>query len=235
MKPKPAIVRILWIAVVFLSLIGVAVVIRRVVALNVPSAMPRNLSDAAALDSGFAQHRLLTALHILPGLIFIVLGPFQFIRTLRSRRRSLHRWMGRVFLISGAIIGTTALVMSPQMAIGGANETAATMFFAAVFLFALLKAFLAIRSGDTVHHREWMIRAYAIGLAVATIRPIVGIFFATRTLTHLTPHEFFGTAFWLGFTAHLIAAQVWIDYTRAQPAPARKIVRDAAAVSSPSR
>jgi len=112
------------------------------------------------------------------------------------------------------IIGTTALVMSPQMAIGGANETAATMLFAIIFLFALIKAFLFIRRGNITLHREWMIRAFAIGLAVATIRPIVGAFFATRIFTHLTPRDFFGTAFWLGFTIHLIAAEIWINYTR---------------------
>lgn len=38
--------------------------------------------------------------------------------------------------------------------------------------------------------------------------------FATSRLTHLTPHEFFGTAFWIGFTMHLAAAEIWINYTR---------------------
>jgi hypothetical protein len=33
-------------------------------------------------------------------------------------------------------------------------------------------------------------------------------------VTHLTPAEFFGIAFWLGFTIHLIAAEAWINYTR---------------------
>jgi hypothetical protein len=56
-----------------------------------------------------------------------------------------------------------------------------------------------------------MIRTFAIGLAVAAIRPIVGMFFA---LSDLSPHEFFGTAFWLGFTLHLIAAEIWINTTR---------------------
>jgi uncharacterized membrane protein YsdA (DUF1294 family) len=112
------------------------------------------------------------------------------------------------------IIGGTALVMSPSMAIGGANETAATIFFAILFLFALVKAFLSICQGKVALHREWMIRMFAIGLAVATVRPIVGVFFATRSITHLTPHDFFGTAFWLGFTIHLIAAEIWINYTR---------------------
>ena len=59
-----------------------------------------------------------------------------------------------------------------------------------------------------------MIRAFAIGPAVATTRPIVGAFFATRRFSHLTPHDFFGIAFWLGFTTHLIAAEIWINYTR---------------------
>ena len=101
------------------------------------------------------------------------------------------------------------------MAIGGANETAATMLFAIIFLFALVRAYLYIRQGNFALHREWMIRAFAIGLAVTTVRPIEGVFFATSRITHLTPHEFFGTAFWLGFTIQLIAAEIWINYTRA--------------------
>jgi hypothetical protein len=63
-----------------------------------------------------------------------------------------------------------------------------------------------------------MIRAFAVGLAVATIRPIIGLFFATSPLTGLTPREFFGVAFWIGFVLHLIAAEAWIQTT-----PARQV------------
>ena len=65
-----------------------------------------------------------------------------------------------------------------------------------------------------------MIRAFSIGLAVAAIRPIVGVFFATSRISGLTPHEFFGIAFWIGFTLHLIAAEAWIHATLRRPAPA---------------
>jgi uncharacterized membrane protein len=210
-QPAPVMVRILWSIVLFLVLIGVAIVVRRSLSLLAPSPAP---SRFPALDAGFAAHRLLTMVHIIPGFLFVVLAPLQFVRSVRNRRPQLHRWMGRVVLVSGIIIGVTALVMSPQMAIGGANETAATMFFAIIFLFSLIKAFLSIRKGNVALHREWMIRAFAIAFAVATIRPIMGVFFATSRLTHLTPHDFFGIAFWLGFTIHLIAAEVWINYTR---------------------
>ena len=90
-----------------------------------------------------------------------------------------------------------------------------------LFLFFLLKAFVHIRRREIAAHREWMVRAFAIGLAIATIRPIVGVFFATSRVTHLTPQEFFGTAFWIGFTLHLIVAEAWIYHTRlVSPFPA---------------
>ena len=206
--------RAIWLFTLFLVAIGVAMVIRRTSHILAPSPAPPGFPEAAALDEGFARHPLLTMLHIIPGLLFMVLGPLQFIPALRSRKPRLHRWTGRAVLASGAIVGTTALVMSPQMAIGGVSETAATMLFAILFLFALTRAFLLIRRGSVALHREWMVRAFAIGLAVASIRPIVGIFFATSRLTHLTPHDFFGAAFWLGFAAHTIAAEVWIHRTR---------------------
>jgi uncharacterized membrane protein len=204
----------LWMLTILLSAIGVAAVARRMLNLLAGSPAPAGLPEAAALDAGFARHPLLTMAHIVPGLLFVVLGPLQFVQTLRMRRPALHRWMGRLLLTSGIVIGLTALVMSPQMAIGGANETAATMLFATLFLFALGRAFVAIRHGKMAVHREWMIRTFAIGLAVAFVRPIVGVFFATRRITHLTPHDFFGTAFWLGFTIQAIAAEIWINYTR---------------------
>ena len=116
-----------------------------------------------------------------------------------------------MFVAASVVIGATGLVMGVVMAIGGANETAATAFFAVIFLLALGKAVAHIRRGDPVRHREWMLRAFAVGLAISTIRPIIALFFA---LSDLSPREFFGIAFWLGFTSHLIAAEVWIQHTR---------------------
>ncbi len=210
-RPSRALVRLVWSITLFLMLIGVGIVVRGMLHIFAPSPVSQS---AVNFDAGFAQHPTLTLIHIIPGLFFVLLAPLQFVRKLRTRRPALHRWMGRIAVASGLIIGSTALVMGPLMAIGGANEAAATTLFGILFLFALLKGFVSIRQRKITQHREWMIRAFAIAFAVATIRPIVGIFFATRGLTHLAPHEFFGTAFWLGFTLQLLAAEIWINYTR---------------------
>lgn len=216
--------RAIWSAVIFLAFVGVAVVVRRTFVLlpvilhgyHPPPPAPNPVAaQFVPLDDLFAHYPYLTLIHIIPGLFFMILGPLQFNSNLRARHPKFHRISGRIFLICSAIIGISALVMSFGMpAIGGVNQAAATTLFAIFFLFALTKAFVHIRRREIILHRQWMIRAFATGLAVATIRPIIGFFFATSRLTHLTPHEFFGTAFWLGFIVQLIAAEAWIHYTQ---------------------
>ncbi len=206
--------RFVWVGVIILVVIGIAAVTRRSLILiwHVPLGGGQS-NPAAALDAGFTRHTALTLVHILPGGLFLALALLQFMPGIRQRHLQFHRWMGRTLVVTGLIIGISALVMSFTMNIGGPNETAATTLYAIVFLFCLVKAYRLIRRKEVARHREWMIRAYAVGLGVATTRPIVGMFFAFR---RLTPHEFFGIAFWLGFTITFLAGEAWIDYTRAR-------------------
>jgi len=211
--------------VIFLSVIGAAVVLRRAAVLlpvlmhgyhpPAPAANPA-LAQFAALDNVFAPHPILTMVHILPGVLFVTLGPLQFNAKLRKRHPKWHRLSGRIFLIAALIIGLSGLIMSFAMpAIGGPLQAAATTVFSIYFLFALGKAFWHIRKREVPSHRHWMIRAFSIGIAVATIRPIVGLFFATSRLSGLTPHQFFGMAFWIGFLLHAFLAEYWIRETAA--------------------
>jgi Predicted membrane protein (DUF2306) len=227
-KPGIRARRILWGAIIFLALIGVFVVVRRTAQLapiliygySSPAA-PSNpaLAQFVALDDIFARYPVLTLIHIIPGLLFLVLGPLQFSSTFRKRHLQWHRRSGRILFLCGTVIGVSALVMSFAMpAIGGVNQAAATTLFGSWFLFALVKAFRHVLRREIALHREWMIRAFSIGLAVATIRPIIAVFFATSPLSGLTPYEFFGPGFWIGFVLHFIAAEVWIQWTRPQTA-----------------
>ncbi|HEU4322565.1 MAG TPA: DUF2306 domain-containing protein [Roseiflexaceae bacterium] len=225
MKQERGLRRMMWVAVVLLALIGVAIVGRRVVALvpvlvgggSAPEATNPVAAQFAALDKVFADYPVLTLVHIIPGLLFMLLGPLQFSTRLRARYPAWHRWAGRVFLLSSLVIGVSALVMSVAMpSIGGPLQAAATSVFGAWFLYALGKAFRHILRREVAQHRVWMIRAFATGLAVATIRPIIGLFFATSALSGLTPDSFFGPAFWIGFVLNTLVAELWIQRTGLQ-------------------
>jgi uncharacterized membrane protein len=146
----------------------------------------------------------------------MALGPLQFVRSLRAKYPRTHRWSGRIFLTVSTIVGVTGLALAFGKTIGGVDEKAAILLFGSFFLIALAKGLRHAMRREFAQHREWMLRGYAIGLAVATIRPIMGTFFAVAVLRghRPDPHAFFGTAFWIGFTMQTIAAEVWIHYTR---------------------
>jgi hypothetical protein len=172
-------------------------------------------SAFARTDMIFERFPVLTMVHIFVALVFILTGPFQVIHPLCANYPSVQRKTKPIFWVSGFIMGVTAVVMSFVMpSIGGVNQAASTILFGAFFLFALCRAVVNDRSGNSVLRREWLVRAYAIALAVTSIRLVVGIFFATSRLSGLKPEEFFGIAFWIGFVIHLILAEAWIHRTR---------------------
>jgi len=205
------------------AVIGIATVVRRTLVLAGlmgsfnPPGMTKN---APAFDDGFSRHPVITLIHILPGALFMILGPMQFMPGVRQKYRRFHRVSGRVYIIAAYIIGISALYMPFVLRpIGGLNEAAATTLFAILFLVSLSKAWWYVVHKQVALHREWMIRAFSIGLAVGTIRPIVALFFA---FSGLPPQTFFGTAFWIGFTLQLLAAEIWINYTREAFSPGQR-------------
>jgi hypothetical protein len=121
-----------------------------------------------------------------------------------------HRWSGGLLVALGLVAGISALALS-YTSIGGVNETAATTWFAVLFPIFLGFGFWNIRNLRIAQHREWMIRAFGVALGIATTRPIFRAFFPAG---RLSPHEFFGTAFWLGFSLTLLGAEVWIHTSR---------------------
>ena len=107
----------------------------------------------------------------------------------------------------GLASGVFALAFGVPFSFGGAWQALAAAVFGSWFLVALLLAFRAIRGGNVRMHRRWMIRAFAVGLAVGTIRLWVGLFEGTGMLDAV---ESFAPAFWLGFSLHVAAAELWL-------------------------
>ena len=76
------------------------------------------------------------------------------------------------------------------------------------------------RSPEWAAHRVWSLRAIAVLLGIATTRPVMGVFFATQRITHLRPDQFFGIAFWIGFTTTYLAGE-W--YLRRHPVSVNRL------------
>ena len=87
--------------------------------------------------------------------------------------------------------------------------------FGALFLVALIKGFIHARAGRVSLHREWMIRAFAIGLSIATQRLIfIPALFIVADPTQGQLQMLSATAFLAAFVVHTSAAEAWIRLTR---------------------
>ena len=203
---------LVWTATAILVFIGLAAASRRFMILLAPPVGNPSFAAAAALDAGFAAHRLLTLVHVLPAFFFY--GTYSF-----SVRRGYSRTARRRASLVGA---SAARARGRHRGVRAHHEFHhehrrrkrnsrhySLRSFALVFLGL---GYLNIRRHRVDLHRQWMIRAFGVALGVATTRPIIGAFFAAR---RLSPHEFFGAAFWLGFTTTLLAAEA-IHFTEAR-------------------
>jgi hypothetical protein len=199
----------LWLKAGFWAciVIAVAVALRRFVALVHPS--QTGPAAMAALDAAFASHAALTFAHIISATAFVLVAPLVLLRAKSGL------WERLLFPL-GAMVGITAYAMSIP-AFGGWVERSAVLFFNSVFLFSMARAYRYARAGETFQKTRWLTRAVGILLGIATTRPVMGIFFATSRWTHLEPRQFFGVAFWIGFSINTIIVEVWLRSGRRIP------------------
>jgi uncharacterized membrane protein len=167
-------------------------------------------------NPGFLDFPTVVALHVVLGGAYLALAPFQFVRRIRSRHLGYHRWAGRLLVSVGLAVGATALFIGLVIPKGGWPERVVIGLFGSLFLFALIRGFLHVRARRVALHREWMIRAFAVGLAIATARLI---FFPALLITMADPtEEWFGmllvVALAVAFVLHASVAELWIRLTR---------------------
>lgn len=209
---NPAFRKVAWLSAYFLILVVMVFFVIRV------------LEDSANLSSGVApplddfarryfDNPIIAYAHILPGVLYLLGAPFQLSSRFREKNFARHRRLGKWVLGFGVVSGILALVVGIVMPFGGFTEGSASVVFGVYFLTALGLAYKSIRSGDVTNHRRWMIRAFAIGLGVGTIRIWVGLFEGFGIVPF---DDAFGPAFWIAFSMHALTAELWLRW---RPAP----------------
>jgi uncharacterized membrane protein len=170
------------------------------------------LGDAVhpEMKRAFEAHPVGIYAHISAGAIALLLGPFQFLTRLRQRWPGLHRGIGRVYLGVGVLIGGSAGLYMSQYAFGGPIARIGFALLAVLWLFSGWKALAAIRRGDIVRHREWMVRNFSLTFAGVMLRLwLMGSFIA-----QIRFEESYHYIAWLCWVPNLIFAQCQITLGR---------------------
>jgi uncharacterized membrane protein len=158
-------------------------------------------------EARYVAHPWLAYLHMTPGVVYLLGAPLQLSERFRTKHYTAHRRMGRVLVPTALLTISFALIFGLRFPWGGTLEALATAVFGCWFLACLLFAVRAIRRDEVPTHRRWMIRAFAVGVGVGTIRIWIGLLVGTGLLDF---HDSFAAAFWIGLSIHVLAAEWWI-------------------------
>src|SRR2546430_6703358 len=161
-----------WVAMTILAT-AIAVVSSRYLTLDPATFIPEQRMVCLA-------HLGPLMLHITGGVIALALGPWQFVTRLRTRRPAVHRFIGRVYLLSVLAAGIGGLLMAPR-AMAGPAAPLGFATLAVLLITTSVIAYVHIRRRMVARHRAWMTRSYALIFSAVTFRlwvsglPAVGL------------------------------------------------------------
>ncbi len=134
--------------------------------------------------------------HVLGGVLFGIIGPLQFGRILAHKYGALHRIMGRVFVVAGAFLSLSSLMLLWQFPdTYSALASGGRLVFGIGLGISLWMGMAAIRARQFLRHRDWMIRSYALGMG-ATLVAIV--FLPIYAMTGTPPEGLWSDVMFIG-------------------------------------
>jgi len=108
-------------------------------------------------------------IHILGGLTAILVGPFQFIKKIRTRNIKIHRLLGRIYLACIMVSAPVGFYLAATSKINFVYATGLSMLAITWFSMAAM-AYISIHKRNITQHREWMTRSYVVTTAFTFFR-----------------------------------------------------------------
>src|SRR5215210_7824730 len=178
---------------------AVQITLSLIIAIVLASFIKRLLMDLPHLAAGtlpaddfdrrYVTQPWLAYLHITPGVLYLLLAVLQLTYRFRSRHYVIHRRLGRIAAGAAMTSGIFALIFGGLFSFGGPPEASASVVFSLWLLVSVVLAVRAIRRGGIV--RIW-----------------IGLF---EGLGLLDFQSALGPAFWIGFSLHALAAELWLQ------------------------
>lgn len=144
--------------------------------------------------------------HIVLGGIALLIGWLQFSAKLRKNNLSLHRVIGKVYVIAVLISGICGVYIA-QSATGGISNVIGFSLSGIIWLVTTILAYTSIRAGRIEIHQNYMTYSYAVCFSAVTLRiwlsilvPLLGSF-----------NEAYVIVGWLSWVPNVIVAYLIIN------------------------
>ena len=163
------------------------------------------LSGAPDFHVRFDALPIPAAMHVIGSGLALLIGGFQFSRTLRRKYLNAHRWLGRIYLLMILIGGAGSFLLAPQAA-GGLVAKIGFFLLAVLWWFSAYQAYRAVRQRDIAAHRAWMLRNFALTFAAVTLRIQLGALSAAG----VPFEEAYPVVAWLSWVPNLVLIEWYL-------------------------
>jgi hypothetical protein len=142
--------------------------------------------------------------HILLGGLSLLAGFSQFSKRLRSKRLTLHRNLGKLYLVCVLFSGSAGLYIA-FYASGGLIPVFGFSCLAVAWLYTSLQAYRSILRRDVDRHEYFMIRSYALCWAAVTLRIWLPLFQFALGMDFFFAYQIIA---WLCWVPNLLVAEL---------------------------
>jgi uncharacterized membrane protein len=123
---------------------------------------------------GDRMGNLAVAIHLMSAVIIILAGTIQLIPQVRNRAPLLHRWNGRLYLVTAFTISLAGLYMMwMRVTVGGLAQRLGNSLMAVLIMFCAVMALRSALARDFKTHRRWALRLYLVVSASLFIRAAI--------------------------------------------------------------
>lgn len=143
-------------------------------------------------------------LHMALGGTALLVGPLQMLPALR-RRRVLHRWLGRIYVVGCLLGGIAGLTM----AFGTTAGPVAAWGFGALavaWLTTNVQGWRMARARRFDAHRAWMIRSFALTFGAVMLR----VYLPLSQIAGIPFGDAYTAIAWLAWVPNLLVAEMYL-------------------------
>jgi hypothetical protein len=175
---------------------------------------PPNVTESpGVLANLFARPWLLV--HVAGAATALLVVGFQLLPGLR-RRRTLHRWLGRIYA-TGCLAGGAGGLLLAFGTTAGAFAGWGFGTLAVTWIFVTTQGWLTARTRRYGLHREWMIRSFSLTFGAVMLR----VYLPLGMMAGLSFEQVYPLTAWISWVPNLMIAEYYLHRGRApvlQPA-----------------
>ncbi len=178
-----------------------------------------NKGMAHGYIAGDTKGNFAVAVHLVSAVIVILAGVIQLIPQIRERAPSLHRWNGRLYMVTAFTISIAGLYMMWRRGtVGDLSQHLGQSLNAVLIMLCAVMALRHALARDFKTHRRWALRLYLVVSASLFIRAGLFLsFFLNHGPFGFDPTTFSGPFLtFLSFAQYLVPLAVLEIYLRTQ-------------------